>query len=466
MKASSDRLRPVIGRPDNDNTTAGSGIWDDVLDPAIVVLRKLFMRNSSTNRHWVAKHESVAQSFMEITAMTMVGENMTVSVPSNSDAEQVIRDWNRSTNVRGDPIEELCRQIWKENIIHGGALFRHRFDPELDTKVDTQLVDARTITLDLHPTLGYRRWIQTYPLESRHRTKQQFYKSHETIDQVNPTGTQIVIPDEPSSCLYVSFFDEDYPPISTAMNLIQYKLWITWFMRKYSEKHWAPFLIGKVGDTKNAYFALGPKELQRQVDNLAVQLNQVRDFSNIAIPGYMDIEALKTETARSSQIYVEYLKHLNEEIMYALFGSMGQRTSTGNYVASSSVIDEGWLRFVKGIRVKYRTALRKFYTMVLLPTNMIFDVKPDDIHVEFSHMKTETLRDTMEAIKIAVDIGFFNDRNELREVTQKSFPSMPSTPANGEEGYVPKTVDKPQPEAGGPADRGNERAGSVPEQGS
>ncbi len=219
-------------------------------------------------------------------------------------------------------------------------------------------------------------------------------------------------------------------------------------MRKYAEKHWAPTLVGYIGDPKNNYFPYTEQELEDEITKMANTLSEVRDFSALATAGFNKIEAISTDTGKASEAYVKFLEHLNEEIMLALFGSMGQRSSSGSFYATSSVLDESWLRFITGVRRQYEFVLKRFYTKVLLPQNGIFGVEDDDIVFEWSILHTESRLETVKAIVELAKVGTFNDRQEMRDAVAEVMPLLDDTDAKGE-GWVPETAKKPEPTAGG-----------------
>ena len=141
----------------------------------------------------------------------------------------------------------------------------------------------------------------------------------------------------------------------------------------------------------------------------------------------MDLKTLETQTARSSEIYVLYIRELDKQIMMSIFGSMGQREASGNELATARILEHGWLRFIKGVRREYELMLTNFYAKVLLPYNGINNVNPIDIDVDWSELRFENTRELMEAIAMGASVGVFVDRNEMRKAAQAAFSFLTET---------------------------------------
>ena len=454
------RALPMIGQPDMtaDEEDSLEGMWDYVIDSKIRGLKNVVVDDNPLNRHYCVKWESVSQSFIEITAKTIIGDGIQIT-SKNEAIASCIKDFNNSINVNEDTIEDFFTECWRDAVIHGNSLWRIARYEWLDRKIDLQRVDQRTIKRYVDRRFGWVKWVQQTSIawQHSHKSREEYYKDPndpynifaDNVTAAYDLGNRIVIPFEPQTVIWIKNFTQ--PPVTAAMPLLLYKIWILFFMRKYSEKHWAPPVIAYIGDPKNNYFPYSPQELQNEINQMANDITRLRNFAGMATAGYNRVEPLKTDTAKSSEIYVKYLQHLNEEIMYSLFGSMGQRSAVGNFKAISENVDEGWLRFVRGVRRKFEFALRRFYTRSLLPQNGIFNSKAEDIEIKWSRLQTTPVDTLMSAIQKAVESGVFVSQQEVRNAAAEGFPLLDETPAT-EKGWLPDNL---KPTAVGQPNSGN-----------
>jgi hypothetical protein len=116
--------------------------------------------------------------------------------------------------------------------------------------------------------------------------------------------------------------------------------------------------------------------------------------------------------------------------MYTIFGSMGQRDAGGSELATARELQEGWLRFIKGIRRMYELLLTNFFAYCLLPYHSINDVKPHEIEIDFSPLRLESTQDLMQSIKIGAEVGLWKDTNEMRKAAQPAFGFLDELPQN------------------------------------
>lgn len=416
------------------------------VDPEIKRLNKLLIEPSPENREKAFWMSSVAVSFTRMTSAAIVGDGVKVNL-KNKKAEKIIKKWNRKINVKRETIEDWMERTWFDCIVHGKGFDRVEPDNIEYENVDIQRLDPKTIKILEDPVYGWRKFEQFIEKFKHHRTKKQFYRKagiehyellpHEQDKVYYGDGRtrfssrgvkelQIHIPDEPDRMLFVNFFQ--VPPISAAVKFIVYKIWILYFMRKYSQKYWAPFVVAKVGDPKQNNYPTDPAIMQQSINKISKIVKNMTAFGYLTVPGDVEVETLETNTARSAEIYPMYIRELDKQIMYAIFGSMGQREASGNELATSRVLEKGWLRFIKGIRRKYELILANFYAECLLPYNGIKNVDPIDIDFEWSRLTLEEPREMMEAIKIGAEIGMWKNQNEMRKAAQAVFAFLEEVP--------------------------------------
>lgn len=395
---------PYIGETD-------IGRW--VTDADMRKLERAMIKDTYVHRHQCYWKESVAFSLGYLTISVILGEGLGITL-ENEKARDIINDWNDEINVRHETIEDLIADIWIDNLIDAQYLGRVFIDEEdEDHKVDLQRVSMATIKIQTHPTRGWRRFIQRANLPKKHMDKSKFYRS-DPMDLLSQEYVETIIPDEPECCLYFSFFK--HPPVSTVLNLLVYKRWITWFMRKFAEKYWAPFLIGYVGDPKNGYMPTNKKDIEDSLRFTADALKRVRDFGVGSFLATTQIDTLDTKTAKNSDVYVNYLEYINKEIALGLFGSMALREASGREKATSDIVQQGYLRFIRGKRESIALKLRKFYAKVLLPAYGINDVKATDIKIDWPPLTLENILDVLRSVEIAAKVGALRDAREIRKI--------------------------------------------------
>jgi hypothetical protein len=434
------------------------GSSDLSLDQDLRALRKVMIKPTFRNLEEGFWNDSIAVSFTEITAAVIIGDGLRVRCDKRPEAVEIIKKWNRRINVKRQTIEDFIRNTWYDAIVYGKFFWRVDERTKDFTNVDIQRLDPKSIEIRVDPVMGYRKFIQHVMKYSYHRAKKAFYRQagkednskiiwssqwgntpfdpNQEVLQENyslyesPEASyrqvKIDLPDEPNVILFGDFFHK--PPIANALHYIVYKRWILWFMRKYSQKHWAPFVVLKVGDPGSNTYPSDKHKMQAALDNGQAFIRQITNFGGVSIPGEMDIKTLETQTARSSEIYVLYIRELDKQIMYTIFGSMGQREATGAELATSRQLQEGWLRFVKGIRREYELMLTNFWASVVLPYNGINDVDAMDIEIDYSPLRFETTEELMRSIQLGAMVGLWKDTNEMRKAAQSAFAFLDELP--------------------------------------
>lgn len=415
------------------------------LDKDLQALKKVMIKPTYRNCEEAFWNDSISTSFTDITAAVVIGDGPRIRCDKNEEVIKIIKNWNRSINVNRKSVEDWIRETWFDAVVYGKFFWRVDSSTIFDN-VDIQRLDPKTIEIFKDPVMGYRKFIQHSLKYKYHRTKGEFYRkagkqkytrpgSDWEIDKstinygesTDTVATHIHIPDEPQRMIFGDFFWK--APISNALHFIVYKRWILWFMRKYSQKHWAPFVILKVGDPRATNYPTQKHIMQAALDNGKNFIRQITNFGGVSIPGEMDIKTLETGTAKSSEIYVVYVRELDKQIMYSIFGSMGQREASGNELATSRTLQEVWLRFVKGVRRMYEILLTTFYSRVLLPHHGII-IEPEDLEIDWSSLRFESSQEVLSSIKIGAEVGLWKDLNEMRKAGQQVYSFMDPVPEN------------------------------------
>ncbi len=393
------------------------------LDPELRRLRHVMLRPTADNREYCFWVSSIAQSGALIADSTTTGDGLRIR-STNKEAKDIITGWNQEININGESIEDYFQSSWIDEINHAGSYWRAENFKDLAYKIDIQRLDPKTLICLRDPKYGWKLYIQQVNNFKAYRSKTSFYRNAGVNDDVlrltYPYKTMGVrIQDEPDVLLRTNFFIR--PPISTAVQYIGYKRFILYFMRKYAQRLWTPFLLFLVGDPKTNYYPDNPDEMQEAIDDLSEIIPLMSSFGGAAVPGNVIVNEIGKNTARSSEVFVTYMEALDKQIMMAIFGSMGLREASGNELATSRTLREGWLQFLKGIRRKRNTRLIRFYTKCLLPAHGI-KLSNQDVNIEWSPLKFEASEEYMRAIESAYNIGAFKDLNELRKATQTILP--------------------------------------------
>ena len=399
------------------------------LDPELKRLRYVMIRNTADNREYCFWNSSIAQSFSTITSSTIVGDGLRIRC-TNPTAKSIIEDWNQEINVNGKSIEDYIWSSWIDELVHANDYWRIEINKDLTNKIDIQRVDPKTIIKLKDPKYGWTKLIQRVNNFKTYRSKAAFYARaglNEQILTTYPWNTvDISIPDEPNVILRNSFFVR--PPLASATHYIAYKRFILYFMRKYSERLWSPFLLFLVGDPKTNYYPDGDPEMQQAIDDVSEVIPDMVSFGGAALPGNIVPHEINKGSAKNSEVFVTYMEALDKQTMMSIFGSMGLRDASGNELATSRSLKESWLQFIGGIRRKYAVNLTRFYARCLLKQNGI-TLSPRDINIEFAPLKFEPTAEYMTGLKSAVECGLFKDRNELRKAGQTIWSWLEPLPA-------------------------------------
>ena len=385
-----------------------------VTDADIKKLEAAMIKNTLPHRQSAFFGDNVATSTTEMMIAILTGEGLTITVDGNKNAKETIEHWNDHINVRHQSIEDMIKDIWYDNLLNPGSLWRNFVDlSNKDQKVDVQRVSMQNIKIEEHPTRGWRRFIQRANIPIKPMVKSRFYRRH--FWTLEPTEyVESIIPDEPETCIYIQLFKK--APVSTVLPFLVYKKWILWFMRKFAEKYWAPFLIGYVGDPKTGYMPPTKDDQDIAINATLEALRKVRDFGAAAFLGTTKVDVLDTKTSKNANVYVDYLEYINKEITYGLLSSMALREARGRTAATSDIVQQGQLRFVRGMREMISLPFRRFYSKVLLPAEGIRNVKGRDIKIGFPEIRTEEVDKIMTAVSEGAKIGAFRDAREIRKI--------------------------------------------------
>ena len=399
------------------------------LDPVLKQMKHAMIPNTAPNREFAFYNDSISQTMTEITSAVMTGSGPHITLDRKHQkkyALDVIENWNMEINVNGRTVEDYMRSVWFDEIVHADSYWRIDIDHKLyENRVDIQRIDPKTITKVKDPKKGWRALIQTVPNYKSYRSEVQFYKNVvkdriylSPLDIYSTKGMgrykwDIVIPDKPNVVLRTSYFIR--PPVGSILHFITGKRWTFYFMRKFAQKHWAPFLVALIGDPKTNFYPDEPEAMQEAMDKIQKILPRVSNWGGVALPGIVNLKTLDTQSAKSAQIYRDAIELYNKEIMWGLYASMAQRDASGNEQSTQRGILDAFYNFLETMRRKYANTFTRFYSKCLLPAWGIRDVKQKDIKIEFDPLKRSGYLEIAQAIERLNAVGLFKDDNEARK---------------------------------------------------
>lgn len=385
------------------------------LDPDLKKIIDASIESNNYNNEVCYYLDEMAQSFGQMVAANIVGRGVKVSVKNNPEATAKIRAFNNHINNNNEQLSDLIRDMWIDNLIFGFSLQRvgHMQKGPSDENVgDIELlrIPPRTITINRDPINGWRKFVQTPANYINYGTYSNFMQM--IIPPIGSVTPQINIPDDPRICLYVSLFRR--PPMNAINKYIVLKNWITWFIKKYSEKLWSPLLLAFVGDQNN--YPISSEEMQEDLDNTTDVLRQLKNFANASFPGNTRIEVI--EPKNNGEIYLKFMESMDARIMSGLFGSMALRESTGVYKGAAAP-DEQLIHFLENVRDSIEFAIKRFYIYNIVP-----GLTMEEIELTWTELRSGQLKDIVKAFEIGCENIVFKNAQERRKALAQVFPSL------------------------------------------
>jgi len=375
------------------------------------------------NREYCFWHSSVARSTTTITSATIFGDGLRVRCP-HTEAKNIINGWNKEINANGKSIEDYFDSTWIDEIVHAGSYWRVDNIKDLAYKLDIQRLDPKSLIKIKDPKYPWIKIIQQLGQYKSYRSKAAFYakanKNDNLYSGIYPyTNKSIHIQDEPSVLLRTAFFIK--PPIAVVSQYIAYKKFILYFMRKYAQRLWTPFILLLAGNPMTNYYPDEGQDMQDAIDDLAEIIPEMVSFGGAALPGNTIVHEVGKGSARNSEVFITYMEALDKQIMLGIFSSMALREASGSELATSRQLREGVNQFLMGMRRRYATRLTRFYVKALLPAHRI-KISMDDVEIDYSPLVSDSAESAMKAVEIGVNTGMFKDRNEVRKAGQVIYP--------------------------------------------
>jgi hypothetical protein len=334
------------------------------------------------NIEWAFWNENTSQSWGYVTVAMTCGEGFPVACKKKSrkeEAEKIIARFNADINWQHQSIYDYIRDHWFDNMIHHYSLWRVARDKNRPTGIEIGRVDPLSLTEVPEPVHGYKMYIQQAKKWSQEwKTPEAFYKNYNPANPPSEENVWVKIPVDPQVCLYISHFHQ--APAKSALKYMVTKLWILYFMRKFAEKHWAPLILGLIGEPGK--YIPNKKEMATVAENLKTLFENIHSFSSATLPGYVRIETVQpSSSGKAGAIYMDAIDMLDRQIMFTLMASMAMREASGRDLSTQRGIKELWELVIKGFRRDIEKALLTFYAEVLLPENGIDNVEPDELEI-------------------------------------------------------------------------------------
>lgn len=385
------------------------------LDKDLSKLLKVLPQRNTSNCMTAFWLDGTCQSFAYIVMYTILGKGFRIKC-DDKEQEKKINVWNKCINVNGDTVEDYCIDVWIDNLVHHFSLHRISpyttgFDDEIVEGPDLQRIPPHTITIERDVVNGWRKFVQTVHGTKTWNTPEQFLKGNSKLKSFEPRGST-VIPDHQKLVIFNSFFRK--APMENALAFIVLKYWILAFMRKYSEKMWAPLMTAYVGDEK--YYPNGPQEMIKALRDTAQRLMQVKNFSASAFPGNTRVDV--HELRSNGEIYLKFFEKMDQQIMFSLFSSIATRESSGVY-KGNALADESTVRFMEGIRDKLEQGLKRFYSL-----NLLDGYDTEKIHFIWPELRTSSAENLVKVLDVAVKAGIFKDARERRRAFSQLMPFL------------------------------------------
>ena len=395
------------------------------LDADIRKIRDAMAYPTPENCDWAFWNESTGQSYAYMVAAMLVGKGFTVTCTKKSIAEKVeklVQVFNSKVNVAGETIYDYLRDEWFDNLVHGRSTWRILRTKEAQTGIDIARVDPLTLTEVEDRVRGYKMFIQRALAHTKqYDTADSFYENYDPLSPPIRIPVWVKIPREEQVILHSKHFHQ--APVKSALKYMIYKLWILKFMRKYGEKHWAPLLIGLIGEAGK--YVPRKKELKEISDKLKTVFEQIHNFSALTLPGYIKVESIQPAGGgKGGDIYVSYIDMLDRQIMFTFFGSMATRDASGRELGTQRGIREDQFMFLTGIQARRASTLSRFYANVLCKENGIHNCLPEDIHIEWTPLFFQPIDVLTQAVTNLADVEII-DWEEARDMIRTVVPNLP-----------------------------------------
>ena len=373
-----------------------------------------FPAATKENIEWAFWNENTAQSWGYVSVAMICGEGFQVACRKKSRKDKVellVNKFNADINWSHQTIYDYIRDHWFDNMIHSYSLWRVGRDRNRETKVEIGRVDPLTLTEASEPYHGYKLYVQQSKKWAQdYATAEDFYMQYDPANPPTEESVWVKIPVDPQVCIYTSHFHQ--APAKSALKYMVTKLWVLYFMRKFAEKHWAPLILGLIGDPKS--YMPNRKEMAAVADNLKSLFENIHSFSAATLPGYVRIESVQpSASGKSGEIYMDAVKMLDEQIMFTLMASMAMREASGRELSTQRGIKELWELVIKGFRRDIERSLLTFYSQVLLPENGINNVENGEIEIIWPEI--QVLPPIMEMTQ-AMDLAAKNGTMKFQEV--------------------------------------------------
>ena len=391
----------------------------DITDPDILKLKSALIKETLAHRHYLFWRDNTTSTFAHMLVAAILGEGIKVEVRGDENATTIIEHWNDEVNEKHQTIEDVLGDIIIDNIIDAQSLWRIWKNPNAENWepiVDIQRVSMDSVQIETHETRGTTRFIQRLNVPVKPFSKREFYNRPSTEAlYVDSKYVEIIIPNEHNCCIYFSLFDS--PPLNSILPLLVIKRWSYFFLRKFLEKHWAPYVVGYVGDPKNGYMPTTEQDQKDAISWAAEVIRKIRDFGGGAMLATTKLEVLNTNSDKIADNYINVIEHLNKQIVLGVYGTMSIRESQGKSTkGGQDIAQQSFLRTLRMFRQSLAVPFKRFFSYMLLPAYGVNGKKPEDIVITFPMMNLYNVKEVLESVEIGSKIGAFKSIKEVRKI--------------------------------------------------
>jgi hypothetical protein len=392
-------------------------------DAEIQKIQRFTIKDTPEHREWCFWVESECQTFARMLASIIVGSGIKI-MSDNKKAVEIITKFNNNINLSGQTIHDFIENSLIDSLIHGFYCWRIYPTKELDTKIDISRVNPKTIVPVYGVHRSFVKYIQSAYVHTQEPKTKKSFNSKTYNPNVNYEDKSVSR--NPFEMVYIHIPKESTissvmfqkPPMAAAMTYVVFKRLILYYMRKSAQKYWTPLLIGKYGSEE--YLPMeytNPNALKTKLDDLRDTLLSAQNFNAIAVPNYVEIDALKMQ--REVKDFVAELEYLNGEIVFSLLGSIVLRPRTQQPIRQSQMNENMFYSVIKYLRAKYVSELMKLYKLVLKYNKIDAELK-----LRWSALKEDSNTDVVTMASMIMEQEGFKDFKEYRQFLSMAFEWM------------------------------------------
>lgn len=422
-----------------------------IVHDQLIYLNQISIPDTPANREFCFKKSDTTQVIARMVANTITGDGIMPESDNN-----IIQDALKEffMNIRGPlddyNIADLIYDIVRDGINHSyhvSAILQTKYIPiedafDLDIEdeelaaeglldydetapkaIQVHRLDARTVQKATHPTTGAKKFIQEVIGPADIPSNKKFMSKEYNPTMKTPYGLTTDFDNsriyrvnlKPKKVFHVDLFRD--PPIAPVLDMIAHRHWLLWAQKKVGLKFAAPVPIVKVGT---------PEDYTEDLDTRLEELGAVSDYlsdlrfgDGIALDYNMEWVAAANMSGNVGFDFAKVIDSLDKRIALAVGSSMALFEASGAELATSRTIQDTFLRWISGVRVKINRSLiilcYKYLTARKIPFGK------DDFSIKFPPLRERMMGEVVNAIRAMWDSGLIMDTREGRSMGQGIF---------------------------------------------